>query len=462
MNYRITWIALAAAIPLALAACGGNAGKPTAVITSPPSGTQVDVNTELAVQVNAADEQGIVRIDLLVNGSVAATEVSPQATGQPTFNAVLRWTPKAAGAQVVEVRAYNRKGDSSAPSSINIQVRDVQALATGTPATFPTLTPLANPTPTTAPSAPTSAPPPPPAITIVVQPPPPQQPTQPAAPSKPSDFKADGTGTTIAFTWDDRSTDELGFRIYQVGEVAPVITLPTHTGTGGMSSNWTGRPCNFTASFYVRAFNDAGESSSSNSDGAVTVPCVPASFIANPSNTTINFNWAVTSPHNEAGFRIYQQGVQAPVATRGPNLGSGGTNLPYTASCNLIGTFSVRAFNTAGESASSNLIQTETAPCPPSGLTITNITKDKVEYKFTDNGTNETGFRIYRYPGSDSSKDALYAPLPAHAGTGTVSSDAAQFCDFNFPITFVYSIRAFNPSGESGSSEHVGATTPHC
>ena len=329
------------------------------------------------------------------------------------------------------------------PTSTTIATLTATLTVTASPTVpLPTGTPTSTPPPGA-----TSAPPPPP--------PPPQQPTVPAAPNKPSDFKADGTGTTIAFTWEDKSTNELGFRIYQVGEVAPVITQPTHTGTGGMSYNWTGRLCNFSASFYIRAFSDAGESASSNSDGAVTIPCQPASLTAVGSGTTIEFNWSVTSPHNESGFRIYQVGVPAPVATRGPNLGSGGTKFELTGlACNLVGTYSVRAFNSAGESANSNLNQAETIPCGANGFTITSVSKTTVNYKWTDNATNETGFHVYR-------DDVLYVTLPAHAGTGTVSNDAFQLCN----KTQVYSVRAFNYAGESNSSEHVGATTlnfPSC
>jgi hypothetical protein len=86
---------------------------------------------------------------------------------------------------------------------------------------------------------------------------------------------------------------------------------------------------------------------------------------------------------------------------------------------------------------------------------VTGITKDTVTYTWTDNATSETGFHVYR-------DDALYVTLPAHTGTGTMGNDAAQFCDVNFPITHLYSVRAFNYAGESNTSEHVGATTPVC
>jgi hypothetical protein len=280
--------------------------------------------------------------------------------------------------------------------------------------------------------------------------------TKPAAPAKPKDLKADGSTTAITFSWTDNSLNETGFRLYQSGVSAPITDQGAHAATGGMSYNWSGLTCGFKGKFYVRAYNDAGESGSSNTIDGVTTPCQPTNFNGRGQGNAITFNWAVASNHNEAGFHIYQQGVSAPVASRGPNLGSGGTNYDMTGlACNIVATYYVTAFNSAGESPSSNLIQTETVPCGPSGLTITNITKDAVNYSWTDNATSETGFHVYQ-------DDKLYTTLPAHNGTGTMSSDAAQFCDVNFAVNHVYSIKAFNYAGESNTSEHVGATTPVC
>jgi hypothetical protein len=278
----------------------------------------------------------------------------------------------------------------------------------------------------------------------------------PSAPSKPKDFKADGSDSAITFSWGDNSLNETGFRIYQNGISAPIISVDAHAATGGMSYNWPGKSCGFSGKFSVRAFNDAGESGSSNTVNGVTIPCTPKSLIANGQGNAISFNWDVGTNHNEAGFRIYQQGVSAPVGSRGANLGAGGTNFDLTnLPCNLVATYSVRAFNSAGESPSSNLIQSETIPCGPSGFKITSITKDTVSYSWTDNATSETGFHVYQ-------DDTLFATLPPHPGTGTASNDAPQFCDFNFPVTHVYSVRAFNYAGESNTSEHSGATTPSC
>lgn len=347
---------------------------------------------------------------------------------------------------------------SCAPISITI---GAPPTSTATPTATITTTPIVTdtPTPTIAPStstptlAPTPAPSAPPVI--IVQPPSqpqPQQPPGPSAPSKPDNFKAEGAQTTITFTWTDNSANETGFRIYQAGEVAPVITLPAHPSTGGMSYAWQNRPCALSANYYIRAFNDVGESSSSNSDAAVTVPCVPGNFIATGQGNTISFNWAVVTPHNESGFRIYQEGVAAPVASRGPNLGSGGTIFEWTGRpCNYVGTLTVRAFNSAGESADSNKNQAESIPCAPSGLHLVSATKIVVEFAFTDNATSETGFHVYR-------DDNLFATLSAHPGTGAMNSAAVDICGRNH----VFSVRAFNYAGESLTSEHIGMSTQPC
>src|SRR5574341_417061 len=286
----------------------------------------------------------------------------------------------------------------------------------------------------------------------VANPPPPTDTPLPAAPSKPKNFKANGATTSIQFTWNDNSLDETGFRIYQQGVVAPIASLDAHPATGGMSYTWSGLQCGFKGKFSIRAYNDAGESASSNSVDGVTVPCQPMNLTVNQSGNTISFNWAVTNPHNEDGFRIYQQGASAPVASRGPNKGSGGTIFDLTGlSCNLVATYYVTAFNSAGESPPSNLVQSETVPCGPSGLHMTNATDIVVEFAWTDNATNETGFHVYR-------DDVLFATLPANNGTGTVSSAAVDICN----RSHVYSVRAFNYAGESVTSEHVGMSTTAC
>ena len=76
-------------------------------------------------------------------------------------------------------------------------------------------------------------------------PPQPADTPKPATPSKPKNFKTSGSPTAIAFSWNDNSTNETGFRIYQDGVTAPIASLNANTGTGGMSYNWSGLACGF-------------------------------------------------------------------------------------------------------------------------------------------------------------------------------------------------------------------------
>jgi len=349
---------------------------------------------------------------------------------------------------ILAMLACNLPGGQSAnqpqlAGTITAQAQTLQALAnTPVPGATAALTDTPLPTNT--------------AASLPQNPPPPTDTPRPATPPKPKNFKAGGSATAITFTWDDNSVNESGFRVYQDGVTAPIASIDAHAATGGMTYNWSGLACGFKGKFSVRAYNDAGESDSSNSVAGVTIPCAPTNLVINGQGNAMSFDWAVAAQHNEDGFRIYQQGVSSPVASRGPNKGSGGTIYDLTGLvCNLVATYSVTAFNSAGESPASNLIQSETVPCPPSGFTIISVTKDTVTYKWNDNGTNETGYHVYQ-------DDKLYLTIPEVGGNGQMSNNAVQMCDVNFTVTHVYAVRAFNYAGESGWSEHVGATTPVC
>jgi len=198
-------------------------------------------------------------------------------------------------------------------------------------------------------------------VTITVNP---SGPPPPEAPAAPGSFNAVGTGTTIQFTWVDNSTNEVGFRIYQVGVVAPVVTVGAHTGTGGMSYNWTGRPCNISATFLVKAYNSAGESNPSNTNSAVTIPCAPTGFNASgASQTQVNVSFTDNAT-NESGFRIYRTGSSTVLATLSERSGTGSKSGSVgSIPCGTAYTYYVRAYNSAGESASSNTNDATTSGC---------------------------------------------------------------------------------------------------
>jgi hypothetical protein len=107
-------------------------GQPTVTIISPQEGAEFLVNRAILVSVVANDAIGVTRIQLFANGQIVKTVSSQTATGERTFNAILDYTPRAAGAVRLEVLAY-RNAVTSAPAVVNVQVRGEQQAITATP-----------------------------------------------------------------------------------------------------------------------------------------------------------------------------------------------------------------------------------------------------------------------------------------------------------------------------------------
>ncbi|MBI4673621.1 MAG: hypothetical protein HY741_18375, partial [Chloroflexi bacterium] len=187
MNNRFLF-AIACSLGLLLVGCSSPApSKPVVVINSPPSGTAVDANNPVLVQVTGTDSAGVVRIDLGVNGVLAASESSPTPNGQPIFPVTLRWMPPAPGTYVVEAIAYNRNGESSKSAGISILVKEgVAGLSPSTAVPSPTSVSPTTIAPSTDMSSPTIAPPTLPS-SVPANPPETQTPASNSPQSQPTD-----------------------------------------------------------------------------------------------------------------------------------------------------------------------------------------------------------------------------------------------------------------------------------
>jgi hypothetical protein len=125
---------------------------PTVVINPPPSGSQVQVGQEVIVQATANDSRGVTRVELLVNGVLYHSDVSPNPQGQSPFIYQHSWQASAPGTYTLMVKAYNTAGGISQPATITVNVIGAatptpgEATATPTPGE-PTATPTATSTP---------------------------------------------------------------------------------------------------------------------------------------------------------------------------------------------------------------------------------------------------------------------------------------------------------------------------
>ncbi len=146
-------------IPLALLsgaagliACNALPGKPSVVIASPPSGSTYREGDDVAIQSTSADTQGVVRVELTIDGAVVRNDTPPSA--QTNFSLIQSWKATQ-GNHTIIVRAYNAAGAASDPAAISIQVNPAVALNNPTPTsasappTIPTI-----PTITSAPAPP--------------------------------------------------------------------------------------------------------------------------------------------------------------------------------------------------------------------------------------------------------------------------------------------------------------------
>jgi len=105
-----------------------------------------------------------------------------------------------------------------------------------------------------------------------------------------------------------------------------------------------------------------------------------------------------------------------------------------------------------GMSAYSNLATVVTGEIPqaPSGLVITRVRKDSIQFSWLDNATNEEGYHVEK-----SLNGVDFVRID------TLPADAVSYTDGNLvrKTTYWYRVQAFNFAGESGYTDEVSGTT---
>ena len=178
------------------------------------------------------------------------------------------------------------------------------------------------------------------------------------------------------------------------------------------------------------------------------------------SSSQINLTWTDNS-NNETGFEIERctgEGCNtfAHIATVGANVTSySNTGLASSTTYN----YRVRAYNSAGDSdysappANATTPAAPALPAAPSGLKATAVSRSQINLSWTDNSTNETGFKIERCTGATCTNFSQIATVGAN-----VTAYSNKKLSRN--TTYSYRVRAYNAAGNSGYSDPVSATTP--
>ena len=212
-------------------------------------------------------------------------------------------------------------------------------------------------------------------------------PTNP--PGAPTSLQAQGAAnpTQINLSWLDNSTDESGFVVEREaeGETAFTALLGANTGDPTVGPQpGTGRVFysdktvadDTTYTYRVKATNPAGSSVATSAITATTVPTAP--FALSPQlngQVSVTLTWTDKSKH-EDGFFVYRRGPDdsrpvkigsAPAAT---GVGGNATFTDGSLAANSTYTYTVTAYNSAGESAATNAVTISTTVLTP---TITSL-----------------------------------------------------------------------------------------
>jgi hypothetical protein len=209
----------------------------------------------------------------------------------------------------------------------------------------------------------------------------------------------------------------------------------------------------------VRSMNNTAATMAAFRSPAVTLPAAPGGLTASAvAYNQINLAW-MDNASNESNYRVERSvdGVSWPeiAALSANTTGFASTSL----SANTKYYFRVRASNSAGYSAYSNVASatTPSAPPPPNppvapaNLTASAISSSQINLAWSDLSSNEDGFKIQR-----STDNATYFQVASVGANATSYADTGR----NAGTTYYYRVQAYNSGGSSAFSNIASATTP--
>jgi hypothetical protein len=196
--------------------------------------------------------------------------------------------------------------------------------------------------------------------------------------------------------------------------------------------------------------------------GGETTPVAPSSLTGiAKSSTQIVLGWKDNSS-NEAGFKIERMigdcnssNPWVQVAAISANMTT--ITLSSGLSADTTYSFRIRAYNGSTYSAYSNCVSVKTGatgtPPSPTNFRSTSVSSSKINLNWTDNSTNETGFKIYR-------KAALSSwMLRATTGANATSFSDTTASNNSLTTTYQYYMVSYNSSGNSPAT--YTATVPY-
>jgi len=255
------------------------------------------------------------------------------------------------------------------------------------------------------------------------------------APSAPTALSASNiTETSALLSW-SAATDNVGVSGYNVYQDGALVS--TTSGTG---FSIIGLSASSTYSFYVQAYDAAGNVSGSSNSTTVTTltppdtqaPSAPSTLIAtNVSIDAADLSWsAATDNIAVVGYNVYQDGSL--VSTTGSNTTAYNvTGLSAATSYD----FYIEAFDAAGNVSNASNIASITTTAPPAN---TDILASYFENGW--DGWTDGGGDCFRYSGSYSAEGSYSIRIRDNSGTRSAMTsptlDFSNFAEVNVQFSF--------------------------
>lgn len=289
--------------------------------------------------------------------------------------------------------------------------------------------------------------------------------TLPSKPNAPSGLQVSTVSqTSLRLTWTDNSNNETGFKIERSPNGSNGWRQIGTAGQDAVAYLDQGLLAETTYYYRVSSTNAGGDSTPSNVASATTLPNLPAAPgslsvtvpTAPDGSTKLTLNWSDASG-NESGFKVERStdNFVAPanttlVTTTAANV----TTFTDTGRTpDTIYYYRVRATNTAGDSANTNIASGRTlvaAPSAPSGLTVRPLSSSSLRVDWTDTSNNEDGFKLER-----STDNANFVQIATPAAGVATYTDTGLAAD----TRYYYRVRATNGGGDSAVSNTANAKT---
>ncbi len=283
-----------------------------------------------------------------------------------------------------------------------------------------------------------------------------------AAPAAPSGLLAtSASGSQINLTWLDNSATESGFKIERGTNAAGPFVLIFTTAANVSSYSDSALASSTTYYYRLAGYNAIGNSAYTTVANAMTqapasvLPAAPSGLAATATSTSqINLTW-VDNSNNESGFKIERSVNGTGPSTLIFTTAAGSTNYVDT-SLTSATTYQYRiySYNIVGNSAVTAGVSATTlagVPAAPTTLAATAISSSQINLTWTDNSTNETGFKVEQASAA-AGPFTVVATLGPNITTYSAMGLAAVSTDF-------YRVYAYNAGGNSGFTTTSSATT---